>query len=69
MKTADLPYSPPGASGVQDAAPSHGLASKSIRPNTLRADSDPVAAGVAALLVGSILAELVIFAAVVRSIL
>jgi hypothetical protein len=61
--------SPPGASGVQDDAPSHGLASPSIRPNTRRADSDPVAAGVAALLVAAILGELVLFAVIVRSII
>jgi hypothetical protein len=62
--------SPPGASGaLQDAAPSHGLASPSIRPNTRRADSNPVAAGVAALLVAAILGELVLFAVIVRSIL
>ena len=61
--------SPPGASGVQDDAPSHGLASPSIRPNTIRADSDPVAAGVAAILVAAILAELVLFAVIVRSII
>jgi hypothetical protein len=61
--------SPPGASGVQDDAPSHGLASPSIRPNTRRADSDPVAAGVAAILVAAILAELVLFAVIVRSII
>jgi hypothetical protein len=45
------------------------LASASIRPNTRRADSDPVAAGVAALLVASILVELALFAIVVRSII
>lgn len=67
MKTADLQYSPPGASGDHSDQPSHGLASASIRPNTRRADSDPVAAGVAALLVASILAELVLFAVIVRS--
>jgi hypothetical protein len=60
--------SPPGASGVQDDAPSHGLASPSIRPNTRPADSDPVAVGVAALLVAAILGELVLFAVIVRSI-
>jgi hypothetical protein len=57
--------SPPGASGVQDDAPSHGLASPSIRPNTSRADSDPVALGVAALLVACILVELSLFGWVV----
>jgi hypothetical protein len=61
--------SPPGASGVQDDAPSHGLASPSIRPNTRRSDSGPVALGVAALLVAAILAELDLFAVIVRSII
>jgi hypothetical protein len=61
--------SPPGASGVHDTAPSHGLASTSIRPNTIRSDSDPVAAGVAALLVAAILGELFLFAVIVRSII
>jgi hypothetical protein len=45
------------------------LASQSIRPNTRRADSDPVAAGVAALLVAAILGELFLFAVIVRSII
>ena len=69
MKTTQAHKSPPGASGVHDTAPSHGLASPSIRPNTRRADSDPVAAGVAALLVAAILGELVLFAVIVRSII
>jgi len=68
MKTITPHQSPPGASGVHDTAPSHGLASQSIRPNTRRADSDPVAAGVAALLVAAILGELVLFAVIIRSI-
>jgi hypothetical protein len=45
------------------------LASPSIRPNTSHADSDPVAVGVAALLVAAILGELVLFAVIVRSII
>ena len=65
MKTADLPYSPPGASGVQDAAPSHGLVSKSIRPNTRRADCDLGGSLIAGLLVASILGELCLLGYVV----
>jgi hypothetical protein len=65
MKTTQAHKSPPGASGVHDTAPSHGLASPSIRPNTRRADSDPVAAGVAALLVACTLVELSLFGWVV----
>ena len=60
--------SPPGASGVQDDAPSHGLASPSIRPNTRRADSDPVALGVAALLVAAILVELALFGWIMKGV-
>ena len=67
MKTITPHQSPPGASGDHSDQVWHGLASASIRPNTRRADSDPVAAGVAALLVASILVELALFAVIVRS--
>jgi len=69
MTTTQAHKSPPGASGDHSGQVLHVLASPSIRPNNRRADSDPVAAGVAALLVASILAELVLFAILVRSIL
>ena len=69
MNISSNRLSPPGASGFHYTAPSHGLASTSIRPNTRRADSDPVALGVAALLVAAILGELILFAVIVRSII
>jgi hypothetical protein len=69
MKTTQAHKSPPGASGDHSDQVWHGLASPSIRPNTRRADSDPVAAGVAALLVAAILGELFLFAVIVRSII
>jgi hypothetical protein len=69
MKTTQAHQSPPSALGVHDDQPSHGFASPSIRPNTRRADSDPVEISVAVVLVGCIVAELTIFAAVVSTII
>ena len=61
--------SPPGASGVHDAAPSHGLESKSIRPNQPRSDTDPVETGLAAMLVVCTIGAMALFGWVVSGII